>query len=77
MTQAAVFMNNRSQAVRLPAEMRFADHVKKVHVRVVGAERILAPADQVWDSFFLSQEGVDEDFMAERAVQHPSTREAL
>ena len=53
--QATIFMNNRSQAVRLPAEMRFGDDVKKLRVRALGAERILAPADRVWDSFFLHE----------------------
>ena len=74
---ATVFMNNRSQAVRLPADMRFDDSVKKVHVRVLGAERILAPADRVWDSFFLHEPAVDDDFMRQRAEQRPSAREEL
>ena len=34
MTTSTVFTYNRSQAVRLPAEMRFPDSVKKVDVRV-------------------------------------------
>lgn len=75
--QATVFMNNRSQAVRLPAEMRFDDDVKKLHVRALGAERILAPAGRTWDSFFLHEEPADDDFMAERAPQQPAQREEL
>lgn len=43
MTLGSVFTNNRTQAVRLPAEVRFPDTVSKVTVRVVGKERILAP----------------------------------
>ena len=75
--QATIFMNNRSQAVRLPAEMRFGDDVKKLRVRALGAERILAPADRVWDSFFLHEPAADDDFMAERAEQRPTEREGL
>ena len=77
MTTTTVFTNNRSQAVRLPAEMRFPDSVKKVEVRAVGLERIIAPVDSAWDSFFLSGPSVSDDFMTERAGQHQSERESL
>ena len=69
MSTSTVFTNNRSQAVRLPAEMRFPDCVKKVVVRAVGIERIIVPAEWVWDSFFLSGPTVSDDFMNERASQ--------
>jgi len=36
MSSSTVFTNNRSQAVRLPADARFPDSVKKVEVRVRG-----------------------------------------
>lgn len=36
MTTSTVFTNNRTQAVRLPAEVRFPEEVKKVVVRVAG-----------------------------------------
>jgi antitoxin VapB len=75
MTTSTVFTNNRTQAVRLPAELRFPDTVKKVEVRQVGQERIIAPANQAWDSFFLAQETASEDFMAERASQRQPERE--
>ena len=77
MVQATVFVNNRSQAVRLPAETRFPEEVKKVSVRVVGKERILAPIENTWDSFFLSDQSVSDDFMTERASQDQSEREAF
>lgn len=57
MTTSTVFTNNRTQAVRLPAELRFPDTVKKVEVRQVrqvGQESIIAPANQAWDSSFLA-----------------------
>jgi len=77
MASSTVFTNNRSQAVRLPAEMRFPDSVKKVNVRVVGVERVIAPAESTWDSFFLSDTSVSEDFMSERAGQQQSERDSL
>jgi antitoxin VapB len=52
MTLSSVFTNNRSQAVRIPAELRLPDWVKKVDVRAKGNERIISPAGPTWDSFF-------------------------
>lgn len=75
MTTSTVFNNNRTQAVRLPVDMRFPDSVKKVDVRVVGQERVIAPAQSVWDSFFLAGSMVTEDFMVERASQAQAERE--
>ena len=75
MTTSTVFTNNRTQAVRLPVEARFPESVKKVDVRVVGQERIIAPADAAWDSFFLGGQTVADDFMSERASQHQPERE--
>ncbi len=75
MPKGSVFVNNRTQAVRLPAETRFPDDVKQVTVRVVGKDRVLSPVDCTWDSFFLSDEQVSEDFMLERASQKQSLRE--
>ncbi len=77
MTTSTVFTNNRTQAVRLPAEMRFPDSVKKVEVRVSGQERIIAPAESSWDSFFLGAAAATEDFMAVRASQSQPERESL
>ena len=63
MSASTVFTNNRTQAVRLPADLRFPDSVKKVEVRAVGNERIIAPADQAWDSFFLGTNLTSADFI--------------
>ena len=76
MSIGSVFMNNRTQAVRLPADTRFSEEVKKVNVRVVGVDRILSPVENTWDSFFFSGESVTDDFMAERASQEQTDREA-
>ncbi len=75
MAYGSIFVNNRSQAVRLPAEMRFPKNIKKVNVRAVGKDRIISPAENIWDSFFISAQSVTDDFMTERASQVQSERE--
>jgi len=77
MSISTVFTNNRTQAVRLPAEMRFPDSVKKVEVRTKGVERIISPATSSWDSFFLGSTTPTSDFMSERASQSQPARESL
>ena len=77
MTATTVFVNNRSQAIRLPAEMRLPDSVKRVDVRVRGCERIIAPLGQTWDNFFLGGPDVADDFMDERASQAQPERVAF
>ena len=77
MAISSVFINNRTQAVRLPVELRLPEGVRKVEVRARGNERIISPVGQTWDSFFLGGPAVSDDFMAERASQHQAEREAL
>lgn len=77
MSITTVFTNNRSQAVRLPAELRLPDSVKRVEVRAKGVERIIAPVGHRWDNFFLSGPQVSDDFMSERASQSQAEREQL
>jgi antitoxin VapB len=75
MTTSTVFINNRSQAVRLPADCRFPTEVTKVEVRIHGKERIISPVGQTWDSFFLNGPTVSDDFLQERASQEQSPRD--
>ena len=78
MTTSTVFTNNRTQAVRLPAELRFPQDVKQVNVRALGNERIITPLTQTWDSFFLNTDAaVSEDFMKTRYAQDQMEREAF
>ncbi len=77
MAITTIFTNNRTQAVRLPAELRLPETVKKVDVRARGNERIISPIGQTWDSFFLDGSLVSEDFMSKRASQEQSDREPL
>ncbi|OHC81443.1 MAG: antitoxin [Sideroxydans sp. GWF2_59_14] len=77
MSITTVFNNNRTQAVRLPAEMRFPDSVKKVEVRSKGQERIISPVSSSWDSFFQGAATATDDFMSERASQNQPERDSL
>lgn len=77
MSTTTVFTNNRSQAVRLPVDVRFPEGVKKVQVRARGAERIISPVGQTWDSFFLEGGTVTDDFLPQRAAQTQGEREAF
>ena len=77
MSVGTVFVNYRTQAVRLPVDVRLPEGVHKVEIRVKGHERILAPIGQTWDSFFLDGPRVSDDFLSERATQQQSERETL
>ncbi len=72
-----VFINNRSQAVRLPAEMRLPETVRRVDIRARGLERIIAPVDHSWDSFFIDGLLAADDFMETRTSQKQQVREAF
>ena len=77
MSIGTVFVNNRSQAVRLPVDVRLPEGVQKVEIRAKGHERIISPLGQTWDSFFLGGPSVSGDLLLERASQHQPEREAL
>ena len=77
MSISTVFTNNRTQAVRIPLDVRLPEGVHKVEVRARGHERIIAPVGQTWDSFFLDGPAVSEDFLTERASQQQPEREPL
>jgi len=74
MPTGSIFVNNRTQAVRLPADTCFPNDVTHV---LVGTDRVLSPIDNTWDSFFLENEGVTDDFLAERTSQSQGDREAF
>lgn len=77
MSITTVFTNNRSQAVRLPADARLPEGVKKVQVRARGMDRIISPIGHTWDAFFLTGPQASDDFMAERAAQEQMERETF
>ncbi|WP_137134205.1 type II toxin-antitoxin system VapB family antitoxin [Rhizobium sp. FKY42] len=76
MEQGAVFQSNRSQAVRLPKAVALPDDVKRVDIIAMGRTRIIAPAGEVWDSWF-DGEGASADFMAARDQPAEQERESF
>jgi len=77
MSIGTVFVNNRTQAVRLPLDVRLPEGVRKVEIRAKGQERIITPLGQSWDSFFLDGPRVSDDFLSERASQQQAEHEGL
>jgi antitoxin VapB len=52
MTRTKLFQSNKSQAVRLPKDVAFPPGVQDVAIVKNGAQRIISPANAVWDAFF-------------------------
>lgn len=50
--RTTLFLSNKSQAVRLPKSVAFADAVREVAILRDGARRIIVPANAIWDDFF-------------------------
>ncbi|MFN3506424.1 MAG: type II toxin-antitoxin system VapB family antitoxin [Allorhizobium sp.] len=76
MEKGAVFQSNRSQAIRLPKAVALPDDVKRVDIVAVGRTRIIAPAGEIWDSWF-EGEATTDDFMVDRDQSKEQEREAL
>lgn len=72
---AKLFMNGRSQAVRLPKEFRFAG--SEVLISKEGQNIILSPRPPSWDAFFKETPLPSEDFMETREDLPPQSRQEL
>ena len=58
---AKVFMNNRSQAVRIPKEFQFK--TSEVFIRKQGDEVILSARPTDWSAYLASSPVASEEFM--------------
>jgi antitoxin VapB len=67
MQTARLFINGRSQAVRLPKEYQF--NSKNVYIQRVGEAVMLFPVDREWEVFLHGLNGFSDDFMAEGRFQ--------
>lgn len=76
---AKLFLNGRSQAVRLPADLRFEESEVFIRQDPATGDVILSRRPESWDNFFkLRQEAnVPEEFMADRQDEAPQKRELL
>ena len=71
--RAKIFMNNRSQAVRLPKEFQF--DVGEVFIRREGNDLILSPRPLDWHSYFAETPVASESFMTRVEDLPPQERE--
>ena len=67
MSIAKLFLNGRSQAVRLPKEFRMPG--KAVHISRDGNKVILEPIDDSWDQWFATIQGAPENLISEDREQ--------
>jgi antitoxin VapB len=67
MQTARLFVNGRSQAVRLPKEYRFKGET--VYVKKIGEAVILVPFDKDWEVFMHGLNNFSEDFLQEGRLQ--------
>ena len=75
METAKLFMNGRSQAVRLPKEYRFEG--TQVFIKKAGRSVILTPYEAPWQTMIDSLDKFSDDFMAERSQPEQQIREDL
>jgi antitoxin VapB len=73
---AKLFLNGRSQAVRLPADLRFEGSEVFIRQDQTTGDVILSRRPESWDGFFelRRQASVPEDFMASRQDEVPQKR---
>ena len=69
---AKIFMNGRSQAVRLPKEYRF--DCDEVYVEKQGDKVIISAVQPGWDDFFDTVPAFGDDFLLDREDMPPQER---
>ncbi len=76
MQTAKLFINGRSQAVRLPKEYKFSGN--DVIIQKVGEAVILLPHNKSWEVFLHGLNGFSDDFMSDgRAEDIKQNRESF
>jgi antitoxin VapB len=75
MQSAKIFINGRSQAVRLPKEFRFSGN--DVFIKKIGKIVILIPKDDPWASLANSLDQFTDDYMENRNQPPQDSRETL
>jgi antitoxin VapB len=67
MQTARLFVNGRSQAVRLPKDYQFKG--ESVYIKKIGDAVILVPFDKDWEVFMHGLNNFSDDFMSEGRLQ--------
>ena len=75
MQTAKIFVNGRSQAVRLPKDYRFTGD--DVFIKKIGKMVVLLPKDDPWSPLFNSLDQFTDDFMDSRDQPNQNLRESL
>lgn len=75
MKRAKLFINGRSQAVRLPKEYQFSGN--DVIIQKVGDAVILLPNDKSWEVFLHGLNNFSDDFMKEGRDQGENQKREL
>ncbi len=76
---AKLFLNGRSQAVRLPSDFRFQGTEVYIRRDPTTGDVILSGRSETWDSFFKlrTEAEVPEEFMSDRRDEAPQKRDLL
>lgn len=75
MDKAKIFMNGRSQAVRLPKKYRFEED--EVYIKQSGNTVILIPKNDPWYNLHTGLDMFSDDFMMDREQPELETREPI
>ena len=75
MQTAKIFINGRSQAVRLPKEFRFSGN--DVYIKKLGNIVLLIPKDDPWASLADSLDQFTDDYMETRDQPPQDSRKPL
>ena len=75
MQTAKLFLNGRSQAVRLPKDYRFSGD--DVFIKKIGKMVILLPKNDPWSPLLNSLDQFTDDFMESRDQPEQTSREQL
>jgi antitoxin VapB len=66
MVSSKLFLNNTTQAVRLPKEVAFPEGVTEVEIFVEGDTRVIVPKGQSLLAWMTTGPGFSDDFMVDR-----------
>ena len=75
MKTARIFINGRSQAVRLPKEFRFSG--TDVYIKKIGNMVVLLPKDDPWAPLIASLNQFSDDFMQTRDQPIQGKRDSI
>lgn len=75
MVTSKLFLNNTTQAVRLPKEVAFGPDVSEVEIIVQGESRVLVPKGKSWEWWAEFGTRAPADFLSSREQPEPQERD--